>query len=345
MPSLVKHRSGTYYIVYARDTKRIWRSLKTKDKRTADKRYQQFLSIDDHHAHIQTLREASVDVLKYVDATWSEATRELYGFTVDKMIRHWGNRKISEITQREIEMYKADRMKIASHTTVSIELRVIKAFFNRLLEWKQILDNPAKGVHIPKREHITPAFLRKEDFVMLLNDLKAKKSAYHDVLLFAGLTGVRKGELINLTWQDIDLNKRTVIIQNQPGFTTKTGLTRVVPMHPLVYDMLKIRERTAKWVFPGDRGYQYNANEMSHRFKVLIRSHNLDDRLHFHSLRHSCASMLVIEGVSLYHVQRILGHTTSRITQIYAHLGGSDLMDAMSKLDIRLGENTIKASS
>ncbi len=342
MPSLVKNSSGSYYIVYARGKKRIWRPLHTKNKPTAEKRFDHFKSLDDHHAHIQSLKDAGKDVLKYVEATWAPATLQLYGFTIEKMIREWGNRRVTEITPRDIEMYKAARLKKATVTTVSIELRIIKAFFNRLLEWKQIPENPAKNVHVPKRESVTPAFLTKELFVSLLQSLKSEGNPYHDVLLFAGLTGVRKGELINLRWDDIDMSKRTVIIQNRPDFTTKTGRSRVIPMHPLVFQMLRERERSAKWVFPGDRGYQYNPNEMSHRFKVLIRKNNLDERLHFHSLRHSCASMLVTEGVSLYHVQRILGHTTPRVTQMYAHLGGSDLMDAMSRLDIRLHSESMQ---
>jgi integrase len=283
---------------------------------------------------IHRLREAATDFLKYVDATWSESTYELYNFTLQKILREWGNREITMISTRDIEMYKANRSQVATPNTVSIELRVIKAFLNKLQEWKLISDNPAKGVRPPKKPEITPAFLNKEEFSRLLTSLKSQGNPYHDILLFAGLTGVRKGELIHLTWKDIDFQKRTIAIVNRPGFTTKTGRSRVIPMHPLVYEMLQKRDQTTEWVFPGDRGGKYFPNFLSSRFKKIIREHNLDDRLHFHSLRHSCASMLVIDGVSLYHVQRILGHTTPRITQTYAHLGGSDLMDAMNRLNI-----------
>ena len=60
----------------------------------------------------------------------------------------------------------------------------------------------------------------------------------------------------------------------------------------------------------------------------------LDTKLHFHSLRHTFASLLVKEGVSLYHVQRLLGHSSSRVTEIYAHLGTSELNISVEKLAI-----------
>lgn len=342
MASLTKDKSGSYYIVYAYGTKRKWHSLKTKNKMIAEERFLHFnprKKISVPEIQIQKLRDASKDFLKYVDATWSEATYNLYSFTMDKIIHEWGNREVTMITTKEVEMYKARRSEVATPNTVSIELRVIKAFFSKLCEWRQIYENPVRGVRPPKRIDVTPAFLNKEQFTKLLNSLKVEANSYYDILLFAGLTGVRKGELINLTWPDIDFKKKSIVIQNRPGFSTKTGKTRVIPMHPLVYEMLQKRDQTTEWVFPGDRGGKYFPNFLSSRFKKIIRDNKLDDRLHFHSLRHSCASMLVIDGVSLYHVQRILGHTTSRITQMYAHLGGSDLLDAMTKLDIHLNEN------
>lgn len=343
MASLRKDKSGTYFIVYAYGTKRVWRTLKTKVRSVAEQRFYQFNPTNKQTAErpIPRLSEARNDFLKYVEATWSVSTYELYCFTMEKIYREWGNRELTQISTRDIEMYKANRSKVATPHTVAIELRVIKAFFNKLVEWKLMQENPARAVKPPKRPQVTPAYLNKEQFSALLDSLKQKGSDYHDILLFAGLTGVRKGELVHLTWQDIDFPKRSIAIINKPGFSTKTGHSRVIPMHPLVYDMLQRRDQSTQWVFPGDRGGRYFPDFLSARFKRIVREHGLDERLHFHSLRHSCASMLVIEGVSLYHVQRILGHTTPRITQMYAHLGGSDLMESMNKLTIPIQHHAI----
>jgi len=85
-------------------------------------------------------------------------------------------------------------------------------------------------------------------------------------------------------------------------------------------------------LFPGDRGGLSNGDFMAKRFKEAIRACGLDPRLHFHSLRHTFASLLVKDGVSLYHVQKLLGHSSPRVTEIYAHLGGSELLGSVERL-------------
>ena len=80
-----------------------------------------------------------------------------------------------------------------------------------------------------------------------------------------------------------------------------------------------IRHETVT-VFHDTQGKPMKEGTVSQRFKRYVRRAGLNDKLHFHSLRHSFASGLVMSGVSLYQVQKLLGHSTSRTTEIYSHL-------------------------
>jgi site-specific recombinase XerD len=94
------------------------------------------------------------------------------------------------------------------------------------------------------------------------------------------------------------------------------------------------RPHTSQYVFTGKRGDRLNGHFVRARLKAATRALGLDSRLHFHSLRHTFASLLVQRGISLYHVQKLLGHSSPRVTEIYAHLGTSELSGSVEKLAI-----------
>ena len=86
------------------------------------------------------------------------------------------------------------------------------------------------------------------------------------------------------------------------------------------------------YVFVRVPGIKLNENFISKQFKKSVRAAGLDDKIHFHTLRHSFASMLVQRGVSLYVVKDLLGHEDLSTTQIYSHLQKQNLMDAVNLL-------------
>ena len=152
-----------------------------------------------------------------------------------------------------------------------------------------------------------------------------------DLVRFALGTGLRRGELLNLRWCDLDLIAGTVHVRNREGFTTKSGQERVVP---LVADALAVaRERSeartsedlTAHVFTGVGGDPVNARYLSKRFRHYRELAGLPEQIHFHSLRHTYASRLVQNGASVYKVQALLGHADVGTTQQYAHLTGQSL--------------------
>ncbi len=329
MPSLIKDKSGVFFIVYSVKGKRVWRSLKTTQRKEAYQRFVERQSLDPTLPRM-TLPRAEVEYLSYVKTNFAPKTLSSYSQTLKHLNEFFVGKHLDQFTPRDIELYKAERASKVSHHTVNHELRCIRAFFNRLLAWKFLKESPCTGVKDIRVAQEIPAYLSKEALQKLLDF--TKESRLHDIILFAAMTGLRRGEIFNLAWNDVDLDRGTILVKSNQAYQTKAGKIRVVPMNSVVRQLLEGMGRNTDFLFPGDRGYRNNGNFIRAKFKKSIRACGLDSRLHFHSLRHTFASLLVKEGVSLYHVQKLLGHSSPRVTEIYAHLGGAELLGSVEKL-------------
>jgi site-specific recombinase XerD len=145
--------------------------------------------------------------------------------------------------------------------------------------------------------------------------------------------------LLSLEWSAADLTARLITIRNTRTFTTKSKRERVIPMNDVLWRLLLTRrERTSgesRLVFHV-RGHQMSESYASHRFKKAVRAAGLDDRLHFHSARHAFASWLVQAGVSLYEVQKLLGHSSPTVTEVYSHLQPEHLHGTVNKITVSM---------
>ena len=239
---------------------------------------------------------------------------------------------LEDISPRDIEGYKSERAGEVSPNTVNHELRMFRAFLHKLVDWKLIHESPCTSVKDIRVVDQTRAFLSSEELSRILE--KLKDSFLHDVVLFAAMTGMRRGEIVNLSWNDVDMERKLIVVRSSSSYQTKSGKIRTIPMNSTVLGLLACRSHSAEYVFTGKRGEKLNGNFVRGKLKAAVKDCGLDPRLHFHSLRHTFASLLVQRGISLYHVQKLLGHSSPRVTEIYAHLGGSELMESVEKLAI-----------
>ena len=149
---------------------------------------------------------------------------------------------------------------------------------------------------------------------------------------------MRLGELINMTWDNVDFENSLIKIINDNNFNTKNKKDRIVPLNQKLISIL--RERipkiqsilNANLVFKSSKCVKFNSDYVSKGFKDSVRAAGLDDKIHFHTLRHSFASSLVQKGVSLYVVKELLGHEDISTTQIYSHLNKESLFKAVQLL-------------
>jgi site-specific recombinase XerD len=239
-----------------------------------------------------------------------------------EFLRVEGNKPLHTIGIREIDHFLSVKKSEASEWTARKYYGSLAAAFEKALQWNYLEENPFRKVPKPKEREILPAYFSETDFSLLLSVIEERD--FRELCITGLLTGLRLSELINLHWSDFDFASKLILIRNTETFTTKTRKNRIVPMSDELYRLLKDRKEAILFecevVFHNKNGGELLYTSVSQKFKKYIRRAGLNDKLHFHSLRHSFATALVSAGVSLYAVQKLLGHTTIRTTEIYSHL-------------------------
>ena len=135
----------------------------------------------------------------------------------------------------------------------------------------------------------------------------------------------------------IDFNIEIITVKNSTTFNTKNKRERIIPVHPNVNKILKRgisigRQPQENYIFYRYEGVKLNEDYISRQFKKAVRASNVNEKVHFHSLRHSFCSALVQRGVSLYAVKELVGHENIKTTQIYSHLQKENLSQAVNLL-------------
>ena len=226
-----------------------------------------------------------------------------------------------DITREIVEGFVNTRLEVVAPATVTKEMAVLKYALKKAVEWKLLHDNPAQGVKLPKLPEGRTRYLSPTE---LRATLTAAPEWMRAPIALAAFTGMRRGELLGLRWMDVDLAGRRIYLRE-----TKNGSLRVAPVNELAFRVLASLPQGAPAdpVLPGVDGPR-----LSVAMERLFRKLGIHDAS-FHSLRHTAASWLVMQGVDLYTVGQILGHKTPRMTQRYAHLSPQYLAGAAGKLD------------
>jgi len=246
-----------------------------------------------------------------------------------------GDKPLKDITPFHLEKLKRD-MATEGQSPRSVEyaLAVVRQIFNTAKRLGVYAgENPTAKVKFPKPDNGRMRFLTHEEADKLLEALKAKSADVHDMALLSLHCGLRFGEAVSLTWQDVDLKRGVLTIRDAKAGSRYAFLTEQTA------EMLKGRERGA----PADNVFVNRdggaVGKISHTFFRAVDdlglNKGIDDRrlkVCFHSLRHSHASWLIEEGADLYTVQKLLGHKTNVMTQRYAHLSENKLREAAQAL-------------
>jgi site-specific recombinase XerD len=192
--------------------------------------------------------------------------------------------------------------------------------------WKNV-----PPIRVPEK---TKPHLNLVEIQQLVGHMRDNEFMLHLVLVAFG-TGFRLGELRNLHFSDVDWTNRMLYARNTAQFTTKSKKERSVPMNGSVLAILTQRYAQASptdLVF-GLNGSVVSESYVSRRFKKYVLRAGLNEKLNFHSLRHSFASNLVASGASLAQVQKLMGHSSYNTTLQYAHLQPQNLQHLVDVLN------------
>lgn len=245
--------------------------------------------------------------------------------TIKKLLPVFGHLTLAEITTDLVSDYRDERLKKVKLATVYQELSLMRRMFNvARREWKWTKENPVADLSFAVgNKNARDRWLTLEEERLLLD--KATNPVWLRPLLIVALhTGMRRGEILNLIWKDVDFNRRLVTIQK-----SKNGEKRAIPMSLTLLNTLrafgKVIDITGK-VFP------ISVRSLREGFDKAVSKSALEN-FHFHDLRHTFATRLVQAGVDLYKVKELLGHKTITMTMRYAHHYPESLRSSVEVLD------------
>jgi len=246
--------------------------------------------------------------------------------------------KISHLSPKIFMDYQNYRKKEeASNTTINMEITCLRTLFSLAMKWGYAKINPTNGVGLLKQEvNTSPEFLTEAQCKKILD--KADDFMYP--ILFTLLnTGLRKGELENLEWKDVDFDRRKIKVQYKDDWSPKTA-ERQIPINDDLYVLLKKHKNefasNCPFIFQRN-GERIASNYLRKRFMLLTASCGFPELTKIHSLRHTFASHLVMKGVDLATVKQLLGHTDIDTTMIYSHLTEKHVDEAVDKLTFGSG--------
>jgi integrase len=273
--------------------------------------------------------------LKYLP--WAKEHKKTWDDDMFNYRKHleprFGKKRLDAINPIDIERMKLDMKKRLnkngkpySKATIKHQLVLLNRLYNLARRWG-IYDgkNPLDQVEIPKLDNHITEFMLPDEVVRLFKVLEqwpCRDSAAF--VKFSLFTGLRRGELFKLTWDDVDFERGMVTLREPKG-----GKTQTIPISDEGMNVIRELPATSRFIFPGKNGAQ--RTDFKGPWRRIRQAAGLPSTFRFHGLRHHFASTLVSEGHNLQVVQQLLTHKDSRTTQRYAHLAPGALREAAQK--------------
>ena len=193
-------------------------------------------------------------------------------------------------------------------------LAKISALFSKAREWGWRADNPASYVKRNK-EYQRDRFLNGEELKRFFSAMDQEpESLFKSMIWIALLTGVRRDNIRSMKWEQIDFHVGTWTIPK-----TKNGRPLIVCLPDQAVALLKTIPRLSEWVFPSTKSASGHLMDHRRTLNRILKRAEISD-LHLHDLRRTLASWMAINGTSLHIIAGVLGHSSTRCTQIYARL-------------------------
>ncbi len=246
-----------------------------------------------------------------------------------------GNVSLNAITTHDIDrLIGTMQGQGYSAQTIKHAIGIVQRVYRKLTAWGLYSGSiPTEGCSLPRIDAARVRFLTIEEAQNLMQALKAKSFTWYAISFISLHTGMRIGEILQLKWEDIDFETRSIYIRE-----AKSGSRAAIMTLDVKELFLSLKERYV------DTNIIFTAKEVSKTFPRCVAALGLNDniadrrqRVVFHTLRHTFASWLAIKGVPLYVISQLLGHKSLEMTQRYAHLCPDVKRDAVNMLDGLIG--------
>ena len=291
--------------------------------------------LDQINVVIPSLKEFTQTYIKYArdinkKRSWKRdelCLRHLNSFLNDK--------KLSEITVENIDEYKEHRLEFVKPATVNRELEVLRHLFNMAEKRNKFFSkNPVSKAGLIKVNNKQERILTFEEEQRLLSNCNYYM---RNIIICALNTVLRKGEIISLKWNNVDINNRIITIDS---INSKSKKSRKIPINSVMRKMfleLKLQRQGNEFVFlSSDRKPYARQDSLNRAFYKALEKANIKG-LRFHDLRHTCATRMIESGANIVAVKEILCHSSLDMTMRYAHPGDS-MKDALEQLTKNVNE-------
>lgn len=246
-----------------------------------------------------------------------------------------GNKLLSNITPLDLEDIKAELLINYAPQTVTHILGLVRQVYNKNMEWGLWQGQPpTTNLKMPRTDNSRVRFLTVKEADALLANVKGRSSQTYQIALLSLHTGMRASEIFGLRGEHVDMQNGQIRLSETKNYRGRTvyltkeakAELKAIPLEP------------GQLVFPGRDGIQ--KKRISRAFPRAVEKLDFNkgikatrDKVVFHTLRHTFASWLAIEGVPLYVISQLLGHRTLEMTKRYAHLCPDVHLQAVGKLE------------
>jgi len=318
----MKLMKGKAWVDYGRMTERSqFENPKTSEQEKPEKK-----TVKEVPEHIA---EKLVQFRKWMNhKRYSESTINTYTDAVKQFLIYFSNKDIKTLNNDDVVEYVHEHI-VKNKLSFSYQNQLIngvKLFFREVEKSKIEIGKLQR----PRSEHKLPNVLSKEEVKAILSAPKNQKHSAMLSLIYA--CGLRRSELLNLKPADIDSNRKLLIIRNAKG-----RKDRITPLSDKIIEMLRVYYKIFKpkvWLFEGQKeGEQYTGSSLQEVLKLALLKTNINKPVTLHWLRHSYATHLLENGTDLRYIQELLGHKSSKTTEIYTHVSTKSLQNIKSPFD------------
>lgn len=316
-------KAGSWYIDFYMDGKRV-RELVGPSKSLAKEVLRKRLTEVAEGKYFPERRRASLPFEALVDKYWKLEGCRLKAKGIRGLLEvfkaRFGGKRLSEISAADVQSYYNETADRTSAATANRQMNLLSPMFNRAKEWGDHHgDNPVEKVRRRREENRRLRFLSEDEIKRLLENCSDR---IRPLLVCALLTGMRRGEILQLRWENVDVERGILYI-----LQSKSGKPRELPIGRTLAAALRS-------LGPKDAGSVFCVPEITLRchFKNALVSAAISN-FRFHDLRHTFASHFIMRTGDLPALQKLLGHSSPEMTQRYAHLAKGHLAAKIGAFD------------
>ena len=258
---------------------------------------------------------------------YSENTIKVYLHFFGNFLNFFPDLAINELTEEHIRRYQ-DYLVNKKKVAVSTQNQAINAI---KFYYEKVLGNEKKNYYIerPRKSKRLPTVLSEEQILKLIEATTNLKHRCIIIVLYSA--GLRVGELINLRKHDILFDKNLIFVRSGKGKKDRTTL--LAESTATILEEYLDKEKPNYWLFEGLSRKQYSRSSINALIKASAVKAGIGQKITSHVLRHSFATHLLEQGVDLRYIQTLLGHYSSKTTEIYTHVSKRSLANIKSPLD------------